>query len=81
MNPGRKQYTLGSLMLLIAFVAVGLAFPEVSGGLIIGAIIPLLLLGFVAILQYGLIGPCWSLIGFLARWLASATRPPAGREP
>ncbi len=37
MRPGRKQYTLGSLMVAIAILGVGLAHARIFAELLIGA--------------------------------------------
>jgi hypothetical protein len=38
MKPGRNQYTLGSLMMLIAILAIGFTFPERFATLLLGGI-------------------------------------------
>lgn len=82
MNPGRKQYTLGSLMIVIAILAVGFAYPVVSWGLIVGAALPVLLFLLLNLLQYLLAPTARRLADTVSSWLDSKVPDsPTGREP
>ncbi len=81
MRHGRPQFRLGSLMMLIAFLAVGLAYPESLRALLEGAALFFLLIAVLALLHWFFTTPFLFLVDALECWVGSKcrSRPPAER--
>lgn len=75
MKPGRKQITLGSVMVVIAILAVGLAYRELLFFWMIPCSMPFVVLG-------GLAWSCWFLLeASYRRRIARAGRRIARARP
>jgi hypothetical protein len=83
MKSGRTQFTLGSLMILIAILAVAFTYPFFSVNLLIGAVGPIALMAVLTALHYLVMTPCLRLVGAIEGWLDAKARArrPTGREP
>jgi hypothetical protein len=83
MKFGRKQFTLGSPMILIALLAVGLAYPVVTIELLVGCLASAGCVLLLTRFYFLCIKPCRSMLVSADRWLASKgrPRPPAEPEP
>jgi hypothetical protein len=80
MNLGRKQYMLGSLMIVIAILAVGCAYPQFSGGLLIGGVAPLSLFLLLTLLHH-LLTPPYRLLAHRANgWVDRFGKSPANNR-
>ena len=61
MRPNRKQFTLGSGMIAIVFIAIGLANPELAFYFVIFTIILIISIGLVTLLGWLFLTPCLHL--------------------
>jgi hypothetical protein len=81
MKPGRLQYSMSSMMIAIAILAAGFAYPESSRCLLDGAVLFCVLIGLLAFVHWFLTAPCLLLLDSVDRWLSSKIRPRPPARP